>query len=236
MNKYKVIVFDLDNTLVDDNKARKYAISKVAEYLKIPYTDTLGNDFLKFDDQYWRRYQNKEILIPENTQDLILYVRSNRFREFFSSISMNYNTMTFLYDLYTQSTKGCIEEIEGAKETLKILKEKGYILFIGTNGIKSVIYKKLEKLQVSSYISDIICSEDIKEDKPNALFYDYLLKKCNCTKDQVLFVGDSLTSDILGGMKNGIDTCWFNPNHLPLPEEYNPTMEIDHLLELTRKL
>ena len=52
----------------------------------------------------------------------------------------------------------------------------------------------------------------------------------------MLLIGDSLTTDILGGMKNGIDTCWFNPNDVPLPEEYKPTMTLNKLLELKRKL
>lgn len=238
MNKYKIIAFDLDNTLVDDMKARRYAISKVAEYLNIPYTEELGNNYIKFDDQYWRRYQNKELNIPENLtdiEDIVLYVRSNRFVEFFSDISIDYETSVFIYNLYLDSTKECVESTENAKETLQYLKDK-YKLIISTNGIKKVVNYKLEKIHVSSYISNIICSEEVGDDKPNSMYYDCLLEKCNCTKDEILFVGDSLTSDVLGGMRNGVDVCWYNPNHVSLPEGYYSTMEIDDLLELTHIL
>ena len=68
------------------------------------------------------------------------------------------------------------------------------------------------------------------------MFFEELIKQCQCSKEEILLVGDSLKSDVLGGMNYGMDTCWFNRNHLPLPEEYTPTMEINHLLELTRKL
>ena len=52
----------------------------------------------------------------------------------------------------------------------------------------------------------------------------------------MLLIGDSLTTDILGGMNNGIDTCWFNHNNNSLPEEYCPTMTINRLLQLKKKI
>ena len=52
----------------------------------------------------------------------------------------------------------------------------------------------------------------------------------------MLLIGDSLTTDILGGMNNGIDTCWFNPNNNQVPKEYKPTMTINKLLELKKSL
>lgn len=235
MQKYKVIAIDMDNTLVDDTKAREYGISKVAEYLQIPITTTLGKEFMEFDDYFWHEWEIGKIVIPKDVEDWVTYIRSKRFQLFFKNYPMDIKKAEILYHIYSKSMQECIIPFDGAKETLQILKNK-YKLCISTNGVKKLISKKLNVIGVEPFISYIVCSEDIGVNKPNKLFLDTLLQVCNVSKEEVLIVGDSLTSDILGGMENGIDTCWFNPNHLPLPPEYNPTMEIDHLLELTRKL
>ena len=52
----------------------------------------------------------------------------------------------------------------------------------------------------------------------------------------MLLIGDSLSTDILGGNQNGIDTCWFNPNYEQAKEEIQPTMTIHKLLQLKRHL
>ncbi len=236
MNKYKVIAFDLDDTLIDDTKSRKFAISKVSEYLQIPYTDDIGKSFIAFDNQFWHNWESGHILIPKGTVDFAVYLRSLRFLKFYEALSIDFPTAQHLYEMYTKYLGECIEPIPGARETLKILNSRNYRLPVVTNGVKSLVQHKLAIARVSDFITDIICAEDIGDSKPNPLFFEYFFKQCNCTKEQALIVGDSLTSDVLGGMKNGIDTCWFNPNHYPLPPEYKPTMEIDHLLELTRKL
>lgn len=235
MQKYRVIAFDMDNTLVDDTKAREYAITKVAEYLQIPIADTLGKDFMEFDDFFWHEWEIGKIIIPKDVADWVTYIRSKRFQLFFKDYPMDIKKAETLYHIYSESIQECIIPLDGAKETLYVLKKK-YKLCIATNGLKKLISKKLNVIEAEPFISYIVCSEDIGVNKPNKLFLDTLLQVCNVAKEEILLVGDSLISDILGGMENGIDTCWFNPNHLPLPQEYEPTMEIDHLLELTRKL
>ncbi len=237
MSKYKVIAFDLDNTLVDDNKAREYGITKVAEYLNISSTPTMGSDFIKFDEAYWHDWEIGKIIIPENVNDWVTYIRSKRFQLFLKELQLDMKVAEKCYHIYSKSLHDCIIiPFEGAKETLEMLNRRKYILAIITNGIKKLVDKKLNSIEVKSLISYIICSEEVGVNKPNKLFFDKLLEVCKIKKEEILIVGDSLTSDILGGMNNGIDTAWFNPNHLPLPEEYEPTMEINHLLELTSRL
>jgi 2-haloacid dehalogenase len=48
-------------------------------------------------------------------------------------------------------------------------------------------------------------------------------------KSEVLIIGDSLTSDMKGGVLAGIDTCWFNPMHKPNTFDIDVTYEIDDL-------
>ena len=50
--------------------------------------------------------------------------------------------------------------------------------------------------------------------------------------DEVVIVGDSLTSDIRGGKNAGILTCWYNPDHLPNKIEVTPDCTIDNLQDI----
>ena len=45
-------------------------------------------------------------------------------------------------------------------------------------------------------------------------------------------VGDSLTSDILGGLRSGMHTCWLNLRGIPGREDIRPEWEIRSLFEL----
>lgn len=235
MKKYRVLAFDMDNTLVDDTKARKYAIAKTVEAIGIPYTEELGKRYLDFDNAFWHSWETGKIKIPDNTKDWVKYIRSKRFQLFFKEHQISMDKAEVLNQIYSESLENCIMPFDGAYETLNYLKNY-YKLAIVTNGVKKLINKKLDIIKVKSFISYIACAEEIGVNKPHKQFFDAFLQICNCTKEEVLIIGDSLSSDILGGMKNGIDTCWFNPSHLPLPAEYYPTMEIDALPKLTRRL
>ena len=49
---------------------------------------------------------------------------------------------------------------------------------------------------------------------------------------EALMVGDSLSSDILGGIQSGIPTCWVNPHGKPAPQDIRPTYEISSITQL----
>ncbi len=149
---------------------------------------------------------------------------------------LDFNSAVALNELYCSMLGVNIIEIENASKLLQELYSNHEIL-IATNGPKEAALNKLEKSKLKSYISSIVCSEEIGYSKPMPEFFDFLYNVTqNKDKSKMLLIGDSLTTDILGGMNNGIDTCWFNPNNNSLPEEYFPTMTINKLLQLKKKI
>lgn len=79
----------------------------------------------------------------------------------------------------------------------------------------------------------VIISEEVGCQKPHPGIFDYAFTNLAISnKSKVLMVGDSLTSDIQGGNKYGIDTCWFNPSRKTNTSGIQPTYEITSLMEL----
>lgn len=239
MSKYETLIFDLDDTLIDNNLSIKYAFTIIINQLGIEYSDDLFFKWKKFDTAYWHTWESGNMIIPDSIktlEDKIIYLRSNRFVIFFKKLKIDFQTAVAINELYCSMLGVNIVEIENACKLLQEL-NSDYEIIIATNGPKDAAINKLEKAKLKSYISSIICSEEIGFSKPMPEFFNFLYDKAqNKDKNKMLLIGDSLTTDILGGMNNGIDTCWFNPNNNSLPEEYCPTMTINRLLQLKKKI
>lgn len=238
MKKYSTVIFDLDDTLIDNTKASKYAFKTILEILGIPYRDDLFFSFLEFDAAYWYRWEHRLMIIPEhlyiqdNVEELRTYLRANRFTEFFNikdfNFAVNINT------IYCNNLGVDIESIEGVKEILEYLRGK-YRLFIATNGPYNAATNKIDKVSFGEYFESVFCSEVLGYSKPDSKFWDAVFENLRKERSDVIFIGDSPTTDIASGINNGFDTIWYNPEK-KLIEEFKPTYEINHLLELKRRL
>ena len=239
MSKYETLIFDLDDTLIDNNESIKYAFTIMINALELEYSDELFLKWKKFDTAYWHTWESGKMIIPNSIktlEDKITYLRANRFILFFKEIGLDFSSAISLNELYCSMLGVNIKEIENASKLLSDLYNNHEIV-IATNGPKEAAINKLEKAKLKSFISGLVCSEEVGFSKPMPEFFDVLYNTTkNKDKSKMLLIGDSLTTDILGGMNNGIDTCWFNPNNSPLPEEYYPTMTINKLLQLKKKI
>ena len=104
---------------------------------------------------------------------------------------------------------------EGAYEVLQTLAKTSQIAIL-TNGLQSVQRGRLARSQIKPFIREIIISEEIGVAKPHVAFFEVASARTgNPPKSDILLIGDSLTSDIRGGVDYGIDTCWYNPTGEP---------------------
>lgn len=237
--KYKKLIFDLDGTLVSDRESMKYAFCCVLKELGIAPSMDLALEWLKFDDAYWHEIESGRTVFPEYVQtkeDRRVYAQAMRFVLFFESFSISFEQAIHFNDVYCENLGMNIVPILGAEEVLCFLKEN-YEIYIATNGPRRSALKKLENANLSSYISGVLSSEDAGITKPSKIFFDSLFQMMQYPhKEEALMIGDGITTDILGGMQYGIDTCLFNPNNNQIPIDCKPTMSVQSLLELKRKL
>ena len=153
-------------------------------------------------------------------------------KEFFEAIGADPSIAESFNKDYQSALGDYIEFISGAKDVL--LSQKGkYTLAAVTNGTKIAQEKKLKASGLDKIFDAVFISENVGFEKPNKEFFDYVFASLGITdRSEALIIGDSLTSDILGGVNSGIDTCWFNPSHKPNSLSLPVTYEIDDIGKL----
>ena len=123
--------------------------------------------------------------------------------------------------------------IENSLKIIKYLFEKGYDIYILTNGPAKAVNNKLDKIGVQKYITQIFTAEEAGCMKPRQEFFEkFFYKTNNHKKADMLIIGDELEKDVLGGIQNGIDSCWLNIKKIHNNSNLQPTYEIKDLLEL----
>lgn len=227
---YKTIIFDLDDTLNDDTKNMQEAFKILT---KDKYSDEEFKKFQTIDKNYWKERAAGIVKDPRegmSKAEKAEWNRAQRFLRYFKGIS--YKEAVKMNEIYTEGLKRKVQEIEGAKEIIKYLKDKKYKLIIASNGPSTAIPSKLKGLGINEYIDETFAADECGSMKPHAYFYEALFNKINNhNTKEMLYIGDELEKDIKGGNEVGMDTCWFNIRN-ENASIYKPTYEIHKLEEL----
>lgn len=240
MGKYKTIFFDLDDTLIDNNESLKYGFKCLVDSIGVTYSDELFNSWKVFDTNWWNSLETGQLVVPTECQtkdEQVTWLRASRFIHFFKDIDIPFEKAVAMNQTYTSNLGGNIVEIIGARDLLADL-SRDYEVLIATNGPREAALIKVEKAGFAPYISSLVSSEEIGgTPKPTKGFFEYLVSKCqNKDLDGMLIVGDSLYTDVLFGINNGFDSCWFNPSAKQLETNFSPTYTVNSHKELKRIL
>ena len=102
--------------------------------------------------------------------------------------------------------------------------------YVVTNGVTAIQTRKLSLSGFADMMDGFFISEQIGVPKPHKEFFDYCLNQIpEKDKTKILIVGDSLTSDIKGGIGAGIPTCWYRKNGTINSSGLHPDFEISNL-------
>ena len=220
--KYTTLYFDLDNTLLDFSAAERNAILKLLSLHGIEPKPEYVGIYSEINRKVWERFERGEIKRSE--------IFESRFVEFLRVIGESANTAKMSSDYFSLLAQGH-DAVKGAKEVLKYVKDKGYTVCITTNGVSFTQHKRIRESGLEGFFDYIFISEDTGHQKPEKEYFDYVLKNTpEKDRKRILVIGDSQSSDILGGINAGIDTCWLNPKKAP--KQYRPTYEIYDITEL----
>ena len=220
---YKWLLFDADGTLFDYDTAEKLALQNTFEEVDLAFSRSYLAAYQKINSQIWQDFEQGKI-----TQQSL---RIKRFDLLFETLGLGYNAHDFSLR-YLRHLSQRAELITGAKEVVTALAKK-FKLAIITNGLTDVQRPRFAASALQEYFNITIISEEAGVAKPDTRIFDVAFAKMGKpNKTEVLIIGDSLTSDIQGGVNYGIDTCWFNAGSQRQTPRPKPTFEIALLAEL----
>jgi len=217
------VLLDLDDTLFDFSYAERIALSKTLEHIGVMPKETILKRYSELNLKHWEMLERGEITREQ--------VKVNRYKALFLEFAIDASP-EYATNYYEDSLGKGHYFIVGAEELLKEL-IKQYRLYLVSNGSLSVQRGRIASSGIGKYFSKIFISQEVGFDKPSAEFFrTCFLEIPNFKKEETIIVGDSLTSDIQGGINVGIKTVWFNPKKKKNISNIIADYEINKLLEL----
>ena len=194
----KVIVFDLDNTLIDRQRA-------FTEMLKNRIELTLP--------------ENKKHLKEQAIQDILMWddngtvSRSVSFKKYCEKYEVTCMTSEELSTYWTTISGSVVYLFDDVVEVISYLKEK-YRLAILTNGSPISQRRKLESTGILELFELSVVSGEVGIDKPDPRIFDVMCEKLNVSPDECLYIGDNYVNDVLGARNAGWSAIYLNRLHL----------------------
>ena len=217
------VLFDLDDTLFDFHKAEKIALTKTLVHFGIEPTEETLALYSAINAAHWKRLELGEISREE--------VKVGRYRELFKTIGVEcdpvkatayYESMLAIGHYFMPGAPELLEELYGK-----------YRLYIVSNGTAKVQEGRIGSSGIAKYMDGIFISQVLGANKPDKQFFDICFAEIpDFSLSETVIIGDSLSSDIKGGINAGITTVWFNPKGIENDNDIKPDYTIKELSEV----
>lgn len=217
------VFLDLDDTILDFHRAERIALSKTLGDFGLEPTEEVLSRYHIINRQHWERLERGELNRDQ--------VQEGRFRVLFSQLGRQVDAVA-VTRAYEHNLGIGHYFLPGAQEAVERLHQK-YRLFLASNGTASVQHSRLTSAGLYPYFEKVFVSQEIGFNKPSRDYFDACFARIpGFDPQKAIMVGDSLTSDILGGIRAGIKTCWVNPGRLAPREDIPADYEIEALSQL----
>jgi 2-haloacid dehalogenase len=223
---YQHLFFDIDNTLLDFDAAEDQALNQLFEAQEVVLTDNLKTQYQDFNRQLWCQYEQGTL-----KRETLL---QTRFAQFFETYLHKTVNGPELSTTYLQNLARGHVLMPQAQMLLRKLATPDHHLYITTNGVASTQYRRLEDSALAGYFEKIFVSEELGYQKPDPFFFKTVFEAIpNFNPKEAVIIGDSLTSDIQGGLNVNVDTIWYNPTKQMIKaSDPQPTHEVYELMTI----
>ena len=224
---YEFLFLDLDDTILDFHKAERIALSKTIREFGAEPTEEILTLYHHINKAHWEMLERGEL-----TRDQVLV---NRFGALFAQLGMEIDARNCA-KVYEKNLSIGHYFLPGAEEAVDALSKK-YRLFLASNGTASVQKGRMTSANLYRFFEKVFVSQEIGYNKPSKDYFERAFAQIeDFDRSKAIIVGDSLSSDILGGNNAGIATCWVNPTHAPRKEGIRVDYEIEALSQLPQLL
>lgn len=227
----KNILFDMDMTILDFNQAEQNALRGALTATGIESHEEILHRYHEINVSQWKLLEQG--LLERDR------LRVRRFELLFEELGIEMAPEPVAADYESRLSEG-YDYLDGAKELLEQLQGK-YNMYIVSNGAASIQHSRIEGAKLARYFDGIYISQEVGYHKPDKRFFDVCFADIETkTKEpldlkRTVIIGDSLTSDMQGGIRAGVRTVWYNPMGKP-HGEIVPEHEVQSLEEIPRLL
>ncbi len=236
MAKYNYILIDADGTLFDYHMAERESLRKTFSFYGIEDSESSCIELYKrINSECWNEFEKGNLTLDE--------LRLKRFKGLIDEGNLGDIDPLEMGQNYLKNLSLAGYMLEGAVGLLESL-YKNHSLTMITNGITETQYSRIDVAGIRGYFDNIIISGEIGCQKPESEYFRITMDRIgNPDKSDVIVIGDSLTSDIAGGNRFGLDTCWINldsstpacPKNKEvenLAGDFKPVYEVSSLLQI----
>lgn len=217
------LFLDLDDTILDFHKAERLGIDKTFRQLGIEPTEAVLQRYHVINQHCWKQLE-KGLM---TRQEVLVQRFAMLFEELGADIDAALCAKTYEHNLSIGHYF-----LPGAEEAVIRLSKK-YRLFLASNGTASVQHGRMTSANLYRWFEKVFVSQELGSNKPNVEFFQKAFAQIpGFDPKKAIMVGDSLSSDILGGINAGITTCWINPNHTPADPAIPADYEIESITQL----
>ena len=218
----KFLFLDLDDTILDFHKAEGIALAKTLSSFGLEPTEAVCARYSQINRAHWERLERKEL-----TREQVVV---GRFATLFAEMGVKADAQA-VADTYAENLGIGHYFLPGVREAVEQLSKK-YRLYLASNGTVSVQSGRLKSADICHLFEDVFFSQAMGADKPDIRFFENAIARIpDFDPKAAMIVGDSLTSDIQGGINAGFATCWVNPQG-KTPGSIRPDYQIASLTEL----
>lgn len=202
MNRFTTVLWDVDNTLLDFSYSQQLALTNCFRAIGREITREQIDLYVQINDEYWKRLELGEV-----TKQQLL---TGRFLVLFEKLGIEGVDITAFGEQYQTALGSGFAFLDDSLNICKALRGR-VRQYVVTNGVTATQQSKLELSGLAEMMDGIFISEQVGSPKPSPAFFDYCLEHIEeKDRSRILIVGDSLTSDIKGGVQSGIPTCWYH--------------------------
>ena len=202
--KIEFLFLDLDDTILDFKMAERVAIGKTISQFGVEPTEEIRELYHEINKWHWEQLE-----LGNLTRQQVL---ENRFGVLFEKLGRTVDAAACAR-AYGENLSQGHWFLPGAEEAVDALSKK-YRLFLASNGTASVQKGRMTSANLYRFFETVFVSQEIGHNKPSREYFDACFARIpGFDPEKAMIVGDSLTSDIKGGINAGIKTVWVNPEH-----------------------
>lgn len=222
---YEFLLFDADDTIYDFQICEKLSMEETWGHFNLPLSEENVKSYMKHNHDAWKDYE-KGLITPD-------VIKVRRFERFFAERGITNIDPLEITNYFIQRLGEHAEKLPDSVSVLEELKKRGYKLYIITNGLPEVQVVRFGNDPLGKLFDDLFTTDRVKSQKPKKEYFDAIFNELKINdKKKVCVIGDSLTSDIQGGINAGVDTIWFNPKDSPSNPNIQPTKTISKFTQL----